>query len=190
MCRVQASRGFPPHARRSFFERVHGLSILLVGLRPGAHMREAQCLKSAIDHVVRHRESELLIQPHDEIARPPAHHAMDRRDRTLLYDSGEKGLVPGVELGRHSRRRDTDETVLSLLVEPDFTVGFIGHIKLDRGWSLITLVGRFVPWLDLLPCAKYLFVAAIIVVIAPISCSSSKLTRASPLRVRVPALRE
>src|SRR5262249_48150278 len=32
MCRVQASRGFPPHARRSFFERVHGLSILLVGL--------------------------------------------------------------------------------------------------------------------------------------------------------------
>src|SRR5262249_58737983 len=34
MCRVQASRGFPPHARRSFFERVHGLSILLVGLSP------------------------------------------------------------------------------------------------------------------------------------------------------------
>src|SRR5262249_62292042 len=34
MCRLQASRGFPPHARRSFFERVHGLSILLVGLSP------------------------------------------------------------------------------------------------------------------------------------------------------------
>src|SRR5262245_64890841 len=45
MCRVQASPGFPPHARRSFFERVHGLSILLVGLRPGAHMREAQFLE-------------------------------------------------------------------------------------------------------------------------------------------------
>src|SRR5215813_10366153 len=63
MCRVQASRGFPPHARRSFFERVHGLSILLVGLRPGAHMREAQLLEGAIDRIVRHRESELLIQP-------------------------------------------------------------------------------------------------------------------------------
>src|SRR6266446_9993081 len=47
---------------------------------------------------------------------------MDRRDRTLLYDSGEKGLVPGVELGRHSRRRDIDETVRSLLVEPDHPV--------------------------------------------------------------------
>src|SRR5262249_35045269 len=86
-------------------------SILLISLGPGAHMREAQVLEGAIDRIVRHRESKLLIQPHDQIARPPAHHAMDRRDRTLLYDSGEKGLVPGVELGRHSRRRDIDETV-------------------------------------------------------------------------------
>src|SRR5262249_20189881 len=102
--------------------RVHGLSILLVGLRPGAHMREAQGLEGAIDRIVRHRESELLMQPHDQIARPPAHHAMDRRDRTLLYDSGEKGLVPGVELGRHPRRGDIDETVRPLFVEPDHPV--------------------------------------------------------------------
>src|SRR5262249_39586983 len=81
-----------------------------------------QVLEDAIDRIVRHRKSELLIQPRDEIARPPAHHAMDRRDRTLLYDAGEKGLVPGVELGRHSRRRDIDETVRSLLVEPDHPV--------------------------------------------------------------------
>jgi hypothetical protein len=47
---------------------------------------------------------------------------MDRMDRTLLYDSGEKGLMPGVELGRHSRRREIDETVRSLLVEPDYPV--------------------------------------------------------------------
>src|SRR5262245_1388769 len=97
-------------------------STLLVSLRPGAHMREAQGLEGAIDCIVRYREPELLMQPHDEIARPPAHHAMDRRDRTLIYDSGEKGLVPGVELGRHSRRRDIDETVRSVLVEPDHPV--------------------------------------------------------------------
>jgi hypothetical protein len=30
--------------------------------------------------VVRHREPELLIQPHNQIARPPAHHPLDRRD--------------------------------------------------------------------------------------------------------------
>src|SRR5260221_14137030 len=33
----------------------HGLSILLVGLRPGAHMREAQLLEGVIDRIVRHR---------------------------------------------------------------------------------------------------------------------------------------
>ena len=82
-------------------------------------MREAQLLEGAIDCVIRHREPELLIQPHDQIARPPAHHAMDRSDRTLLYDSGEKGLMDSVELGRYSRRRNIDETVRSLLVEPD-----------------------------------------------------------------------
>src|SRR5262249_35092565 len=85
-------------------------------------MREAQVLEGAIDRIVRHRESDILIPPHDQIAGPPAHHAMDRRDRTLIYDPGEKGLVPGVELGRHSRRRDIDETVRSLLVEPDHPV--------------------------------------------------------------------
>ena len=62
------------------------------------------------------------MQPHDQIARPPAHHAMDRRDRTLFHDSSEKGLVHGVELGRHSWRRDIDETGRSLLVEPDHPV--------------------------------------------------------------------
>src|SRR2546421_8458004 len=93
MCRVQASRGFPPHARRSFFERVHGLSILLVGLRPGANMREAQLLEGAIDRIVRHRESELLVQPHDEIARPPAHHAMDAitTDRLVMLKKTSRG---------------------------------------------------------------------------------------------------
>src|SRR5262249_44425819 len=47
--RVRAAHGFPPHARRSFFERVHGVGILPVSLGPGAHMREAQGLEGAKD---------------------------------------------------------------------------------------------------------------------------------------------
>src|SRR5262249_2225049 len=105
-----------------FYERVHGLSILFISLGPGAHMREAQVLEDAIDRIVRHWEPELLMQPHDQIARPPAHHAMDRRYRALLYDAGEKGLMYRVELGRHPWRRNIDETVRSLLVEPDHPV--------------------------------------------------------------------
>src|SRR5262245_61975473 len=37
--------------------------------------------------------------------------SLDRSDRALLYDSAEKGPMGGVELGRHPRRRDIDETV-------------------------------------------------------------------------------
>src|SRR5436190_17823262 len=85
-------------------------------------MREAQVLQGAIDGVVRHRERKLLVEPHDEIARTPANYAVDRRDRTLLHDPGEKGPVPVVELGRHARRGDVDETIRPLLVEPDHPV--------------------------------------------------------------------
>ena len=106
----------------SFFERRDGVGVLLVGLRAGAHMREAQVLQGAIDRVVRHREPKLLVEPHDQIARPPANHAVDRRDRPLLHDPSEKGPVRIVELGRHARRRDVDETVRPLLVEPDHPV--------------------------------------------------------------------
>src|SRR5437016_9038996 len=62
-------------------------------------MREAQGLEGTIDRIVRYREPELLMQPHDQIARPPAHHAMDRSDRALLYDAGEKGLMNSVSSG-------------------------------------------------------------------------------------------
>ena len=85
-------------------------------------MREAQVLQGAIDRVVRHREPELLMQPHDQIARPPANHAVDRRDRTLLHDPGEKGPMRVVELGRHTPGRDVDETVRPLLVKSDHPI--------------------------------------------------------------------
>jgi hypothetical protein len=41
------------------------------------------------------------------------------------------------------------------------------HLKRDQGWSRITLLGRFAPAWDLLLCAKRLFVAAMVVAIAP-----------------------
>ncbi len=66
-------------------------------------MREAQVLQGAIDRIVRYREPKLLMQPHDQIACPPAHHAVDRGNWALFHDSGEKGPVLLVELGRHAR---------------------------------------------------------------------------------------
>ena len=60
-----------------------GADLLLVGLRPGAHIREAQVLQGAIDGVVRHREPKLVMQPHDQIAGPPAHHAVKSQESGL-----------------------------------------------------------------------------------------------------------
>jgi hypothetical protein len=48
VCAARASRGFPPPVRKSFFERLHGLGVLFVGLRTSAHMREAQVFECAM----------------------------------------------------------------------------------------------------------------------------------------------
>ena len=44
-------------------------------------MREAQALQAAIDRIVRDRDAELLAEPHDQIAGPPAHDAIEERGR-------------------------------------------------------------------------------------------------------------
>ena len=48
---------------------------------------------------VRCREPKLLVQPRDQIARPPAHHAVDRRDRTLSTIRARKALCVASSLG-------------------------------------------------------------------------------------------
>ena len=85
-------------------------------------MREAQVFESTIDGVIRDRDAELLVQPHDQIAGPPPHHAVDRRDRAFLHEPGEERPVYGIELGRNARRRNVDQTVRSLIIEPDHPV--------------------------------------------------------------------
>src|SRR4029077_6056753 len=66
-------------AGHTFFERRDGVWILLVGLRAGAHVREAQVLQGAIDRVVRHRQRKLLIE---------THHHPHARQRTTPWTAG------------------------------------------------------------------------------------------------------
>jgi hypothetical protein len=82
-------------------------------------MREAQVLQGTVDRIVRDRDAKLLVQPHDQIAGPPAHNAIDRRDRACLHEAGEKRLMLVGQLAWRARRRLVDETVRPLLVEPD-----------------------------------------------------------------------
>src|SRR6266566_3765336 len=62
------------------------------------------------------------MQSHDQIARPPAHYAMDGRDRALVHDPGEESLVLVPELGGPARRGDVDEALWPAFVEPDHPV--------------------------------------------------------------------
>jgi hypothetical protein len=57
-----------------------------------------------------------------QIARPPPHHATGRRNRAFLHNPSQKSTVCGVQLGRYARRRNIDETVRSLSIEPDHPV--------------------------------------------------------------------
>ena len=67
VCPAGAIAGRPPHGPRNFFKSFDHLGILLVRLRPGAHMRKAKLLQRPVDGVVGHRDAELRIEAHDQI---------------------------------------------------------------------------------------------------------------------------
>src|SRR5215831_7652056 len=92
VCRVRAAHGFPPHARRSFFERVHGLGILFISLGPGAHMREAQVLEGAIDRIVRH-ESRVPTDREAKLSPPRARFARPRSLCRAVSPTNENGAA-------------------------------------------------------------------------------------------------
>ena len=85
-------------------------------------MRKAQLLQGPINRVVRHREAEFLVQTHDQVASAPAHHTVDRRDRSFLHQTDEKRFVLFGELAGRTRCGLVDQTVWSPFVEPDHPV--------------------------------------------------------------------
>ena len=62
------------------------------------------------------------MKPHNQIAGPPAHHPVDRRDRPFLHQAGEKRLVLFAQLAGRTRRPFVDQAVRPLIVEPDHPV--------------------------------------------------------------------
>src|SRR3974390_3285236 len=113
----RACGGFPPRGWQSFFERLDRIGALFVGPRPCAHMRKAQFLQGPVHRIVGNREAELLVQAHDQIAGPPAYHAVDGGDRSLIYDACQKCLVLVVELTGGARRWLVDQALWALFVE-------------------------------------------------------------------------
>ena len=64
-CPTQASPELPLCGRESFFERLHGVGVLLLGLGPGADIPEAQVLQGTVNRIVRDRDAKLLVEPRD-----------------------------------------------------------------------------------------------------------------------------
>ena len=80
-------------------------------------MRKTQFLEGPINRGIRYRQTELSVQLLDQVAGPPAHHAINRRDRSLVGETSEKLFVLGAELARRSTRWLVAKTLWSLIVE-------------------------------------------------------------------------
>ena len=68
------------------------------------------------------RDAELLEDPLRQIDQPPAHHAMDRRDRAALDHPRDRQALSIIELGGLARRFAVPQPVGAVRVEPDHPV--------------------------------------------------------------------
>ena len=66
--------------------------------------------------------AEFLEDPLRQIDQPPAHHAMDRRDRATLDHAGDGLTLEVIELGRFTRRLAVQESVRPASVEAQHPV--------------------------------------------------------------------
>src|SRR5262245_33021282 len=69
------------------------------------------------DFLLGDRDSEFFKYPLRQIDQPPAHHAVDRRDRTTFDHAGKCSTLAVVELGWLPRRLAVQETIRPSCVE-------------------------------------------------------------------------
>src|SRR5215471_10269147 len=77
---------------------------LSVVARPGREFAVAHGPELPADCLLGDRDAEFLKYPLRQIDQPPAHHAVDRRDRTTFNHAGKCSAVAVVELGWLPRR--------------------------------------------------------------------------------------
>src|SRR5215831_5207398 len=86
------------------------------GLEPEAGYVEAdRSRRTRRNHL--QRGGEFLKYPLRQIDQPPAHHAVDRRDRTTFDHAGKCSTLTVVELGWLPRRLAVQETIRPSCVE-------------------------------------------------------------------------
>src|SRR5262245_23251233 len=80
---------FPPGARESFFKILNRALRLRMVARSGREFAVAHGAQLPAERLLGDRDAEFLEDPLRQIDQPPAHHAMDRRDRAALDHAGD-----------------------------------------------------------------------------------------------------
>ncbi len=109
-CRELAARKHPVTSARTiaacFAEEQHSLRPITAAF------------DGYVEHMLRASNTELLPQPLAEIAQPPAHHAMDRRDRAAVDLRGQCLAMRLGQPRRRARRLAVAQPIRPLGVEP------------------------------------------------------------------------
>src|SRR5215472_14090111 len=100
---------FPPGARESFFKILNRALRLRMVARSGREFAVAHGAQLPAERLLGDRDAEFLEDPLRQIDQPPAHHAMDRRDRAALDHAGDGPPLKVIELARLTRRLAVQE---------------------------------------------------------------------------------
>ena len=106
----------------SFFKILDRTRRLSIVARSGREFAVAHGPEFPAERLLGDRDAEFLEYPLRQVDQPPAHHAVDRRDRTTFDYPGERLALAGVELGWLPRRLAVQETVGPSRVEAQHPV--------------------------------------------------------------------
>ena len=90
--------------------------------RSGRELAVAHGAQLPAECLLGDRDAEFLEDPLRQIDQPPAHHAMDRRDRATLDHAGDGLTLEVIELGRFTWRLAVQESVRPASVEAQHPV--------------------------------------------------------------------
>ena len=90
--------------------------------RSGREFAVAHGAQLPAERLLGDRDAEFLEDPLRQIDQPPAHHAMDRRDRAALDHAGDGPPLKVIELARLTRRLAVQESVRPASVDAQHPV--------------------------------------------------------------------
>src|SRR5262245_2246604 len=102
-------------------DRARRLSVVA---RPGREFAVAHRPELPAECLLGDRDAEFLKYPLRQIDQPPAHHAVDRRDRTTFDHAGKCSTLTVVELGWLPRRLAVQGTMSPACVDAQYPVPY------------------------------------------------------------------